>query len=306
MRLMDLLANADHETMCVAQGSRRFDLRGAAAYAAAIRDCPLRYVLDDRVAHLCESLLESDVGMLEPANAFLRMQAESFWLEWTRDGSLPGSHARSRQRVGCLINAAADGRSGSLHSFWIDELDKAQLAQVYLEFDLDHLPIKSGQHMRGANHDRPAFQVLLDHVAVRIEPEWAPYFDSLSLVGRNRFFDDCTARMWFDLPMALAFAALLSAKSYVATVRSDLVRLNRARTGRGRPALLDHVETRLSLDQTARLDAAGERLRATPRLHRVRGHMVRRRDATFWRMTHLRGNPATSQLTKTVQVSSQL
>lgn len=305
MRLMDLLASADSNRLCVAQGSRRFEVRGAGAYAAAIRECPLRYVLDDRVGRLCESLLETDVGMLDPANTFLRLQAKHFWLEWTRERSRRNAGEHGRQRVGCLIHAAADGRSGSLHSFWMDDTGKAELAQVYLEFDLDHRPAIDGPHARAAHHESPAFQTLLNHVVVRIEPEWTPYFDSLSPKDRDLFFDACTDRMWFDLPVALAFAALLGAKSYVATAHSDLDRLNRARTARGRPALLDHMETRLWLDRTARSDAVGGSQRAAPRLHSVRGHMVRRHDATFWRMTHLRGDPATSQLAKTVHVGAQ-
>ena len=301
MRLMDLVADAQAERLCISDGWRRTELRGVAAYSEAIKRCPLRYVLGDEVGRICESLLMTDAGMLDPANALLRLPAEHFWLEWTREGSLPEAEERGRQRVGCLVESTADGRSGSIHSFWIDEAGKAQAAQVYLEFDLDNLPVVSGSEGCQARHDRPEFQVLLNHVTVRVEPDWAPYAASLTQAQRNLFFSACTARIWFDLPFAFAFAALLGFGSYVTTTHSRLDKLNRCRLMRGRPALLDHVETRLCLGDQSREQQhnVGNEVRAAPRLHVVRGHMVRRQDTTYWRMTHLRGDPAAIQAIKT-------
>ena len=303
MRLMDLVAVSDRERFGFADGSRRVALRGAGLYAEAIRDCPVRYILSDEVGQLCESLLKTDAGMLEPGNNLLRMPIESFWLEWTREGSLPGEELRRRQRIGCLVNADTSGRSGTLHSFWIDEDGRAQVGQVYLVFDLDHSPSLQGPEFCRVNHAQREFQALLDHVTICIEPEWAPYLRSLTFQQRTVFFEACATRIWFDLPIAFAFTALLQAQSYVTTKGSNLDKLNRNRLARGRPALLEPVETRLWLGQrpTAQ-DRVGHGRRACPRLHIVRGHMVRRDDAIFWRMTHFRGDPTTAQALKTVKV----
>ncbi|MEQ1622987.1 MAG: hypothetical protein ABL919_16450 [Methylococcales bacterium] len=306
MRLMDLVANAGSKRTCHSDGPRLIETRGAGAYAVAIKECPIRYVLGDEIGRLCEGLLSTDAGMLDPANALLRLPAECFWLEWTRDGSLAernAGDARKRQRIGCLINASADGRSGTMHSFWIDEAGEAQAAQVYLTFDLDHLPILGGTDTCRVNHMWCEFQALLDHVVVRVEPEWVPYLESLAPAARKNFFQASTAGIWFDLPFAFAFSAILGAQSYVATQRSNLDKLNRSRVARGRPALLDHIETQIWLGhRSAGQEIISEQLRASPRLHVVRGHMVRRHDITFWRMTHLRGNPAAIQAIRTVKV----
>lgn len=64
--------------------------------------------------------------MLDPANAFLRLPAQRFWLEWFRERLAPNSGVRLRQKAGCLLDAAVDGRSGTLRSFWIDEAGQAQ------------------------------------------------------------------------------------------------------------------------------------------------------------------------------------
>jgi hypothetical protein len=70
--------------------------------------------------------------------------------------------------------------------------------------------------------------------------------------------------------------------------------INRKRQIHGRPPLLDHIEVRASLDavQAADASAAEAAGRQSPRLHHVRGHLVRREDRVFWRVPHLRGSAA--------------
>ncbi len=70
------------------------------------------------------------------------------------------------------------------------------------------------------------------------------------------------------------------------------VAINRKRQALGRLALLDHVEVRASLDAvhqpyTRAMQTDG---RQSPRLHHVRGHLVRRDNRVFWRTPHLRGS----------------
>jgi hypothetical protein len=69
-------------------------------------------------------------------------------------------------------------------------------------------------------------------------------------------------------------------------------RLNRSRRKCGRVPLLDHIEVRAPVLpeylSCSRADPHG--IRRSPRLHHVRGHLVRRGSQLFWRIPHLRGS----------------
>jgi len=92
----------------------------------------------------------------------------------------------------------------------------------------------------------------------------------------------------------LAFFLLLNAKGATRPVPILRSILNRKRLARDRAPLLDHVEVHASLppETRARNDASEDMagVRRPPRLHHVRGHLVRREDRVFWRAPHLRGN----------------
>jgi len=67
--------------------------------------------------------------------------------------------------------------------------------------------------------------------------------------------------------------------------------INRKRLANGRGPLLDHVES----ERVARAVSTAEHSddgsgRQSPRLHHVRGHLVRREQRVFWRVPHLRGS----------------
>jgi hypothetical protein len=84
---------------------------------------------------------------------------------------------------------------------------------------------------------------------------------------------------------------------------SDFERLNRARQKAGKTALLDHIYIRAPLlpeyAEQQRLDQLSTR--RGPRLHHVRGHLVRRDHQLFWRVPHLRGNARAGRVqTRTV------
>jgi hypothetical protein len=67
--------------------------------------------------------------------------------------------------------------------------------------------------------------------------------------------------------------------------------INRKRLANGRAPLLDHVEVNASLDAVATAESAADGSgRQSPRLHHVRGHLVRRENRVFWRVPHLRGS----------------
>jgi hypothetical protein len=69
--------------------------------------------------------------------------------------------------------------------------------------------------------------------------------------------------------------------------------INRKRLANGRAPLLDHIEVNASLDAVSTGEATGEGSgRLSPRLHHVRGYLVRRENRVFWRVPHLRGSGA--------------
>jgi hypothetical protein len=72
-----------------------------------------------------------------------------------------------------------------------------------------------------------------------------------------------------------------------------LERLNQARLKAGRAPLLEHTEVSAPLLPEYRASGGRggpEHVRRGPRLHHVRGHLVRRGSQLFWRVPHLRGS----------------
>ena len=89
----------------------------------------------------------------------------------------------------------------------------------------------------------------------------------------------------------LAFLLLLSAKDATRLLPVSRAAINRKRLANGRAPLLDHIEVNASLDAVSTPESAGELSgRQSPRLHHVRGHLVRRENRVFWRVPHLRGS----------------
>jgi len=88
--------------------------------------------------------------------------------------------------------------------------------------------------------------------------------------------------------------------------RQSFERLNRSRIKSGKAPLLDHIEVRAPLlpeYRTASSDES-ESVRRSPRLHHVRGHLVRRGSQLFWRVPHLRGSARLGVVrSRTVQLS---
>jgi hypothetical protein len=95
----------------------------------------------------------------------------------------------------------------------------------------------------------------------------------------------------WDAPLILAFLLLLSAKDATRKALVSRAAINRKRLANGRSPLLDHIEVNASLEAVSSSEPGGEiGGRQSPRLHHVRGHLVRREDRVFWRVPHLRGS----------------
>jgi hypothetical protein len=97
------------------------------------------------------------------------------------------------------------------------------------------------------------------------------------------------------MPVILAFLLLLGTRAGLPRRTETFERLNRAREKAGKSPLLEHVE--VSCPLMARSHGAEVRhgmvTRRGPRLHHVRGHLVRRGNELFWRVPHLRGSART-------------
>jgi hypothetical protein len=127
------------------------------------------------------------------------------------------------------------------------------------------------------------------------EDSWAMYYRAaVPAVSRQRdILNQSIGIIALAIPVLLAFFLLLMTRDGLPQRATQLQRLNRARISRGRIPLADHIEVSAPLlpsyreVQLERASAAGSRRH--PRLHHVRGHLVRRNDRLIWRVPHLRG-----------------
>jgi hypothetical protein len=241
-------------------------LDNRANHAEAIAKCPVRYVLADDLTRLCADLAYSKGACtLECADLF-RLPATQFWVEWC---NAPWRSALQRYgfplieggfqwvgRRGALINATSGGRRGVIKSFWsTGESGREILASsVESAFDLDT-----------AEGERKA----------RAGSLWC---HTLGTIAR-------------DVPMLLAFLLLLSTRNGLPQRASDGGRLNRARSRTGNAASLEHVVVRAPLlpEYAEQQQAAVRGSWRSPRLHHVRGQLVRRGSELFWRVPCRRG-----------------
>jgi hypothetical protein len=246
----------------------------------------------------------------------LHMPAPTLWIEWCNQ---PWQSALERYgfppvedkchwvgRRGALIKSTLDGRSGVIRTFWTagggDCETLASALEAYFDFDtqegeepepLDGRWGRQGFQVRDETRAREE-DVLARCFRFRYERSWADYY------GRPALSEDARSALWRytlgsiarDIPVLLAFVLLLSTRTGLPQCRSDHERLNRARLKGGKRPLLDHIEVRAPLMPDYLEQPSGD-LRCTrsgPRLHHVRGHLMRRGSQLFWRVPHLRGS----------------
>lgn len=265
-----------------------WSLPGASEYSCELQECLTRYILFDDVREACFELVERWPDLLDASNPKLRAPMEQIWVEWA---GLAGGG-----QVGVLVRAASDGRSGSLRVFW-DDGTGVNAAQADVLFDFDQGLDFTRAHSRplyGLHALPPEFTNLKRHLAVLIDSEWADYFRASALGphGLAEASSLCGDGVWADVVLAMAFFVLLSSRLPLAERQVVRECLNLARVKQGRPPLLDHVELKLGLAPSIGTVQAGGS-RKFPRMHMVRGHLVRRRDSVFWRSAHIRGGAIT-------------
>jgi hypothetical protein len=314
MILADCIAQCRSPLIVQDSGERAvMRLNSAHDFAGEIATCPQRYVLADGLTRLCTALAYSRGAKTLDCADLLHVPGTSVWVEWLAEASCAEleayglKHQRSMplsRRCGALVRASADGRRGVIRTFWSGPQQPDVLASsVEAYFDLDTPVDEAPDSMEGET--RPVFtlfdsarnggdDLLRRCFRFRYEKSWADYYDraQLSSFERHAILRHALGTIAFDVPILLTFFLLLATRSGLPRRPETYQRLNRARSRAGKALLLDHVEVRApwvpEFPAIAAAGAAGGRRR--PRLHHVRGHLVRRGSQLFWRIPHLRGS----------------
>ncbi len=293
-----------------------FAVTAASDYAAQIAACPLRFVLSDDLTRASAELAFADGAQLADCLDLLRVPAPLIWVEWNDDVHQNVIHATGSaadfdagalgRRVGVMLHASADGRRALARTFWVDAA-AGESSEVVLSPLETHVDLRGefaeaseiGGMLAGGlggitDPAHPAMASLLDHVRFRFDDKWSAYYQAActDLTAQRQVVHASLAAVARDVPFLLAFFLLLSAKDATRSNPVSRRAINRKRVTLGRPALLDHVEVRASLDAFDEPDSLATAIdgRQSPRLHHVRGHLVRRDNRVFWRTPHLRGS----------------
>ncbi len=288
-------------------------LKNTSHFADRVATCPARYVLHDDLTTLCADLAYSvGVRTFECAD-LIHVPAKRLWIEWC---NAPWQNAIERYgfplmdrgcqlmgRRGALIDSSADGRRGLVRTFWNNPMGQDVLASsVEAYFDLDTPPGEEPEppdrHAAGAVMvTDPAVQgddVLGRCFRFRYEQTWSDYYRraDLSDARHSALWRQSLGTIALDVPLMLAFFLLMASRKGLPQHHSELARLNQARRKRGRPPLLDHIEVRAPLlpEYDCHYSSKDHQLRRGPRLHHVRGHLVRRGSNLYWRVPHMRGS----------------
>lgn len=306
MRLLDMIAQGPHSRVVNNAVGREVDFNGVSEIAGALSECSLRYVLDKPASAQCRDLVLMAREMFAPEDQFLRMPAERFWLEWFCDleSGPEGSTAMSGQRMGAFVDADPSGRSGVIRMFWASP-EGPKSTEASLEFDLDRelaVPQGSRTSFRLTHRDFSHLDPLFRRALLKLNPALISFVEMLPPKEFRKVISQVGENMWWCLPLALAFSAMMNSGGLLDERQSSLDRLNAVRAKAKRPPLLEHVEVGMQLGYSrfSIRDARSDAERRGPRLHYVRGHIVRRSGKTFWRSSHLRGDVATPVVSRTV------
>jgi hypothetical protein len=316
MRLLDSVARC-HVPLVIPSAldaSLPFQVTGPSQFAGQVADCPLRFVLGDDLAQASAELAFADGARLVGCLDLLRMPAQNLWIEWNDEvhkrvihETQSAAHAdtgASGRKVGILLRASQSGLTAIGRTFWADaasdESAEVTLSPLETHFDFrgEFKQAEDADALAGAfvdaTHSRNcATATLLDHVRFRFDECWADYYRPAAADPefRRRLITESVNSIAWDAPLILAFLLLLSAKDATRTAPVSRAAINRKRLANGRSPLLDHIEVNASLDALSSAEPNGESSgRQSPRLHHVRGHLVRREDRVFWRVPHLRGS----------------
>lgn len=311
MYLMDCIAQAPRRVEFHDGLTRRnLNLPGAGTCRDEIVKTPVRYVMDDAITALCADMVRNRQDFLSEALDIFRAPFPEFWVEWneTVRARLLADQTSASQPVACsragiLVRMAPSERSGTLRVFWSSDGRSCDINPAILQFDLD--AVQSAQAGWALKAPNEALQGLFDTVSVHLDPEWDAYYRQRahSPTHLRDLLAQAVGPAALDFPFMLAFAFLLMAQVREIP-RTDLSALNRRRVQSGKPELLEHVALTHTMFNSGTERGPGTSVfdRAGPRLHLVRGHLVRRGDKIFWRSSHFRGRVCGPPLQKTVRL----
>jgi hypothetical protein len=319
MRLLDLVAHSTQPMILAPHAGARqwIEVSGPSDYAGQVSQCPLRFVIGDDLTRASAQLAFADGDRLAGCLDLLRIPASSLWVEWSDEvhqqaiyqcGSIAQREpAAPGRQVGVWLQASPGGRAAIARTFWNEVGPHAlpgavQMSPLETHIDLDgtfssHADLDDifrGSFIHVTNGADPGVAAILERVRFRFDAPWSAYYRVAApdADARREVLRGSVAAVARDIPMLLAFFLLLNAKGATRPIPVDRTFLNRKRVGRGRAPLLDHIEVRASLPEHDGVTGFSELpgSRRPPRLHHVRGHLVRREDRIFWRTPHLRGS----------------
>jgi len=313
LRLLDHIAQSSEPFLVRQDGGELWRLSGAADFARRLVACPLRYVLCDELVRTCTALAYSDGDELSGCLDLLHLPAETLWVEWDEGArrtaltrvlppcaAAPGADVA---RAGALISARPAGRAGSLRTFWLTRgaAPEVVLAPVETLLDFDGVAASSnadallaGSAVAVCDPHNPQSYELLQCAAFRFDSAWQRYYQRVATDAavRAEVTRRSLAAVALDVPMLLALFLLMAVRAQLVHHPVDPLRVNAKRTRLGKTPLLEHIEVSAPLFAQAERchDDRGGHPRRGPRLHHVRGHLVRRRNAIYWRGPHWRGH----------------
>ena len=319
MRLLDLISQARYAAVHTNDGT---GLPCAEPFQRIVCDCPMRYVLSDELTICATQLAYAEGDRLSGCLDLIHAPGRRVWVEWPDVprqqalNELPGLKQKwgpTARHAGALVCASADCRSGTIRTFWSANDELAFLSPIITTFDLDGCPAPTPDAVPEwdtfvQTNSEPALNELLSHLRFRFDSRWSRYYASrcATAASRAEILRRNLATCAFDGPMLMAFFLLLGARTLLPRREVSHERLNRARRRLGKPALLEHIEVHAPLQAMAPSNGTPETgpTRASPRLHHVRGHIVRRGPTVFWRSPHLRGSTRRGQIrSRTVLMS---
>lgn len=322
-------------------------LAACSVFAKDLRRASVRYVLGDDVVEAATTVVTSRPVSIRDCTDSLRVPWPVAWVEWREAARIAARRAigiaydngqDAADRLGFLVEAEPDGRRGRVRFAWSHppgdwESEFPTFSPFAIRFDFDlvsdqSLPVPSEEVKRGSDLYRkwarsPEDLAALDGMnrAFSFEPSpEAPAvgaaLESVQAPKGNGFqsgpgIDAALGALLKDVaPEGLPFVAtmmLLTARNGVGTRPEERTKLNRARSRRGEPLLLDHVVASLRLGRASASSASadGGDPRGLRRAHAVKGHFVTRSGIIFWRRAHTRGvgSGLPAAATRTVKVS---
>jgi len=286
-------------------------LNNTADCAGPVARSPLRYVLSDDLTRLCADLAYSKGAGTVACADLLHVPAQTLWMEWCNRPwrnalqeygfPLTPSGAQWVGRRGAWVRATPDGRRGLVRTFWsVSAADVlASSVEAYFDFDTElgeePQPVDGKRGLiRVFDAERSDDDVLGRCFRFRYEQSWSEYYEAAGLTSDVSFalWRHAVGTIAMDIPMVLAFFLLLATRSGLPQRTQGFERLNLRRRQSGRAPLLDHIEVTAPVLPEYRDYRRSSHIveRRSPRLHHVRGHLVRRGSQIFWRVPHLRGS----------------